>query len=67
MFRMVSGLCRLSGGERERTDAPFERGDALFEDICRRVHDSGVDVAELLQPEQACRVVGLSKTYDVVW
>ena len=37
----------------ERRDAALERGDALLEDVRRRVHDPGVDVPELLEPEQA--------------
>ena len=40
-------------------DAAFERGDALLEDVVRRVHDAGVDVAELLQPEEIGGVVGV--------
>ena len=39
--------------------AAFERGDALLEDVGRRVHDAGVDVAELLKPEEAGGVVGV--------
>jgi hypothetical protein len=51
---------RLGGlprGERERGRAAFERGDALLEDVGRRVHDARVDVAELLQGEEARGVV----------
>ena len=45
--------------ERERPDAALERRDALLEHAGRRVHDPGVDVAELLEPEQARRVRGV--------
>ena len=49
---------RLARGERERGDAAFERGDALLEHRLGRVHDAGVDVAELLEREQVGRVLG---------
>ena len=42
------GFGGLSGGGCQRGCAPFERGEALFEDIGRRVHDAGIDVAEFL-------------------
>ena len=37
---------------------PFERGDALLEHVGGRVHDPGVDVAELLEREQVGGVLG---------
>ena len=37
----------------------FERRNALLEHVGRRVHDAGVDVAELLQRKQAGGVVGV--------
>ena len=40
-------------------DAALERGDALLEHARRGVHDPGVDVPELLEPEQARRVRGV--------
>ena len=40
-------------------DAALERGDALLEDVGGRVHDPGVDVAELLEPEEAGGVGGV--------
>ena len=43
----------------ERRDAALERGDALLEDVGRRVHDPGVDVPELLEPEQPRGVRGV--------
>ena len=38
--------------DRDRGDAALELGDALLEDVGRRVHDPRVDVAELAQAEQ---------------
>ena len=49
-------LGRLAGGDREGRDAALERRDALLEHPVGRVHDPGVDVPELLEPEQARRV-----------
>ena len=49
---------RLPARRRHRRRAAFERREALLEDVRRRVHDAGVDVAELLQAEELCRVVG---------
>ena len=40
-------------------DAAFERGNALLENVGRRIHDARVDVAEFLQGEQARSVVGV--------
>ena len=39
-------------------DAALERGDALLEHVRGRVHDAGVDVAELLEREQIGGVLG---------
>lgn len=47
----------LSGGQRERPDAAFERGHALFQHVLRRVHDACVDVARDFQVEQVCAVL----------
>ena len=52
-------LGRLAGGDAEGRDAALERGDALLEDVGRRVHDPGVDVPELLEPEQPRGVRGV--------
>lgn len=53
------GLGGLPGRDEEGTDATFERGDALLDGVLRRVHDARVDVAELLEREQVCRVLGV--------
>ena len=45
-------LRRLTGGGGQSGDAAFECCDALLEDVDRRVHDAGVDVAELFEAEQ---------------
>jgi hypothetical protein len=37
----------LSGRDRESGHAAFERRNPLLEDVLSRIHDSGVDVAEL--------------------
>ena len=55
------GFGGLAGGGGEAGDAAFERGDALLEDVGGGVHDAGVDVAELLQREEAGGVVGVLK------
>ena len=52
-------LRRLARGQRQPRDAAFERGNALLEDVGGRVHDAGVDVAELLQREQPGGMVGI--------
>ncbi len=52
------GRSRLPARQRQRADAALERGDALLEHVVGRVHDAGVDVAELLQREQVRRVLG---------
>ncbi len=49
---------RLPARERQSRDAAFERRDALFEHVVGRVHDAGVDVAELFQREQVRRMLG---------
>jgi hypothetical protein len=48
---------RLARAERQRRDAALERRDALLEHVVGRVHDAGVDVAELGQAEQVRRVL----------
>jgi hypothetical protein len=49
----------LAGGGGKGGRSAFERGDALLEDVGGGVHDAGVDVAELLQAEEAAGVVGV--------
>ena len=41
--------------------AAFEGGDALLENVGGGVHDAGVDVAELLESEEAGGVIGIVK------
>ena len=52
-------LRRLAGGHRERPAPPFQLRDPLLEDVGRRVHDPGIDVPELLQPEEPRRMRGI--------
>ena len=52
-------LRRLARGRGQRRRAAFERRHALLKDVGGGVHDAGVDVAELLQREQAAGVVGV--------
>ena len=61
-----SGQCRngqrfrsLAGGGGERSRSSFERGDPLFEDIRRRIHDAGIDVAEFLQGKEPGAMIGV--------
>ena len=55
------GLGGLSAGDGQGGHTTFERGDPLLEDGLRRVHDPGVDVPELLQPEERRRVRGVAE------
>jgi len=50
-------LSGLSGGRRECRDSTLERRNPLLKDIRRRIHDPGIDIAELLQCEETCGVV----------
>ena len=52
-------LGRLARRDPEGPDAALESGDALLEHVGGRVHDPGVDVAELLQSEEAGGVIGV--------
>ena len=52
-------LRRLSARERQRADAALQRSHALLEHGRGGVHDARVDVAEALQAEQGCGVVGV--------
>lgn len=42
-----------------RQRAALERRKALFEDVVRRIHETGVDVAELLEREEVRAVLGV--------
>lgn len=42
----------LTGRKGKTHRAAFERGDPLFEDIGRRIHDPRIDIPEFLQCEQ---------------
>jgi hypothetical protein len=52
-------LRRLPGTRGDRRHAAFEGREALFEDVGGRIHDAGVDIAELLQREQAGAMLGI--------
>ena len=49
---------RLSGGDRERSDAAFEFGDAFFKNGGRRIGDPAVAVTFGLEVEQRSTVIG---------
>ncbi len=51
-------LRRHAGGSGERRASSFERGDSFFQRGHRRIGDPRIHVAESLQIEQACRVIG---------
>ena len=50
---------RLPGRQRQSGDAAFQRRYALFQHVVRRVHDAGIDVAELLEREQVRCMLGV--------
>ena len=50
-------LRRVPAARRQCADAAFEAGDALLQHVGRRIHDAGVDIAELFQGEQIGRVL----------
>ncbi|MCY1242047.1 hypothetical protein D9M72_549850 [compost metagenome] len=52
-------LGRMPGGNRQRRGTAFERCEALFQHRLRRVHDAGVDIAELLQAEESGCMIGV--------
>ena len=52
-------LRRMARGDRKRGRAAFERRHALLQHRIGRVADAGIDVAERLQAEQRCGVVGV--------
>ena len=51
-------LGRVPGGDRERSRAAFQRRHPLLQHPLRRIADASIDVAEGLEPEQGCGVVG---------
>ena len=51
--------CRRAGCERERRDAAFERREAFLEHILRRVRQTAVDVARILQAETVSGVLAV--------
>ena len=51
----------LAARRRQRADATLERGDPLLEHRLGRVHDPGVDVAELGEAEQVGGVLGVAE------
>lgn len=55
------GRGSLPGRQEQRGHATLESGDALLDHIGGRVHDAGVDVARLGQPEQRGGVVGVAE------
>ena len=50
---------RLAAGDRQGPDAAVDGGDALLQHVGGRVHQAGVDVAELLQAEEIGGVLGV--------
>ena len=50
---------RLAAGSGYRTNAPFERGDAFFENGVGRVGNARIDVARALHVKQRCRLFGV--------
>jgi hypothetical protein len=51
----------LPGRQEQRGHTALESGDALLDHVGGRVHDAGVDVARLGQPEQRGGVVGVAE------
>ena len=58
MLRIASVSADWPDGDQQRADAALQGGDAVLDDRLGRVHDPGVDVAELLQREQLAAVLG---------
>jgi len=49
---------RLAGRYRQRGDPALQRRQPLLQHVARRVHDPGIEIAQLLQREQVRRVLG---------
>ncbi len=49
--------CRLTGGNRQRTDTAVQLRHPLFQHIGCGVHDPRIDVSRLFQGKEACRMV----------
>jgi hypothetical protein len=49
----------VTGCGRKRRGAALKRCDAFFQHRRGRVGDAGIDVAERLQPEQRCGMIGV--------
>ena len=58
-FCTASALAAWPEATRDRRHPALERRDPLLEHVVGRVHDAGIDVAELLQREQARGVGGV--------
>ena len=63
---MVASFCDVQDGERlgslaagdeERTDTALERCHPVLDRCLGRIHDAGIDVAELLEREQVGRMI----------
>ena len=52
---------RRAGGERLGRRAAFKGRESLGEDVVRRVHEAGVDVAQLLEPEEVGAMLGVAE------
>ena len=58
-IQQTEGRRGLPRGDQEGPDATLQGGDPLLHRILGGVHDAGVDIAELLEGEQVCRVFGV--------
>src|SRR5262249_9722139 len=52
---------RLTGGQCQGSNTGFQRGEAFLEHVVGRVHDTRVDVAELLEREQILRMLSVAE------
>ena len=51
----------LTGGNRQSGNAAIEGGKPLFEDICRRIHQPGINIAEFLEAKEVRCMFGALK------
>ena len=51
--------CRRARSERQRTEAALKRRKTLLQDVFRRIHETGVDVARTLQREKVRAMLGV--------